>query len=144
MPTVSIAIAARPEDVVALLRQAEVYPRWIVGTRRIVDVEDGWPVPGTAFHHEVGVGPLRLRDRTRMVADEGERIVLDARAMPLGRARVELRVRAAEGGSSVELSEEPVGGPARFIPRLLLDPATRVRNQHSLERLRTIAEEGAG
>lgn len=140
MITVSLQTDAPPDAVLAVLHEAPRYADWVVGTRKIIGVDPAWPAPGSSFAHQVGLGPLHLSDRTTMVADDAGHVILDARAFPIGRARVEVRLTPTSRGTRIELGEEPVSGPARFVPRILLDPVTRRRNTISLERLRGLAE----
>ena len=138
-------IRARPEDVWAVLVDPHAYPDWVVGARRIRHVEDGWPRPGTAFHHEVGTWPLRVKDNTKVrELVEPTRLVLEARARPAGVAAVTvlLEDRGAEG-THVVLLEEPIGGPAKLVPKPVMDALTHARNAESLRRLRRVVEERA-
>ncbi len=126
-------IDAPPEDVFALWADGDRYADWVVGAKRIRTVEPNWPAPGSEFHHTVGAGPLTTQDKTvAREVEQGKRLVLDARARPLGRARVELIVRPDGTGSEVEMREELVG-PAPL--RLLVDPLIHLRNVEALRRL---------
>src|SRR5690606_1626400 len=73
MTTVETTIAAPRADVWAALVDVRTYPTWLVGARRVRSVDDGWPEPGQAFHHVVGVGPITIADATRSVAVDPER-----------------------------------------------------------------------
>jgi|SRR5829696_1882081 len=130
-----------PERVWEVLADPRCYPRWVVGARRFRAADPGFPAPGTRFHHEVGLGPLRLQDHTEVLeAAPPHRIVLRAKARPLGTARVAIEVAADERGSRVTLVEEA----GDLATRLLFNPLThllvRGRNDESLRRLRDLAE----
>jgi uncharacterized protein YndB with AHSA1/START domain len=141
---VSLHIPHPPATVFAVLADPEAYPAWVVGAQRVRGVEGRWPQPGAAFHHAVGVWPLRLRDSTSVVESVPDRrLVLEARARPMGRARVELELRDLGGATEVSMREAPVSGPARLVPRPLLDPAIRRRNRTSLDRLRRLTDRRA-
>jgi uncharacterized protein YndB with AHSA1/START domain len=146
MPTNETDIPARPQEVWAVLTDAYAFPDWVVGARRIRAVEPGWPAPGAAFHHEVGPWPFRVKDNTKVrELVPHTRLVLEARARPAGVAivTVTLEDRGAEGTHLV-LTEEPCAGPATYVPRPLLEAATRARNAESLRRLRNLVEERRG
>ena len=137
-------VAAPPESVWAVLADPDCYPRWVVGAKHIRSVEGSWPDPGSKFHHAVGVGPLEVRDNTEAVlADAPTHIVLDARARPLGRARIDLSLEPAGGGTMVTMVEVPTSPAVVRALTPLLDPPTWARNRVSLRRLATLAESQA-
>lgn len=134
MTTVHATIAAPVEDVWDTLVDVRTYPQWLVGARRIRAVDDGWPAPGTAFHHEVGVGPIRIADRTRSVAvDERRRLELDVRARPAMHGTVTFELRPTPEGTEVTLEEHPIG-PYRLLAPVMA-PLILARNQASLQQL---------
>lgn len=140
MARTTVRIERPVEEVYELLLRAECYPAWVVGAKKVRGTSGGWPAPGAAFHHVVGVGPLAVADRTRIVAmDPPRRLVLDARAWPIGRARVELALTPL-GASATRLVmvEAVVSGPARLLPRPLRTPMIDVRNRVALRRLRRL------
>jgi uncharacterized protein YndB with AHSA1/START domain len=139
---VRLTIPRPRHEVYAVLSDPEAYPGWVVGAQRIRAADGEWPQPGAVFHHVVGVWPLRLRDSTEVVeAVPDTRLVLEARARPMGRARVDLELREQGDSTEVVMREAPTTGPGRFVPRLLLDPTIRRRNERSLDRLRRLVEE---
>jgi uncharacterized protein YndB with AHSA1/START domain len=116
------------------------YAYWVVGSKVIRDADDGWPAPGTRFHHTVGLGPLKVADHTESVeADEPRRLRLRAKGRPFGTATVTLELTPEHGGTTVTITESPDGV---FRP-LALAPAlhvfTRMRNAESLMRLEDLA-----
>lgn len=140
-----VDIAAPRAVVFDVLKDPAAYVRWVVGGRRLRDVDEGWPAPGTAFHHEVGVPPFLVRDYTRVLElVEGTRVVLEAKARPFGTANVAIEVAdAGPGRTRVVLDEVPLAGPVRLLPRAVFDAITKGRNTESLRRLKNIAEERA-
>lgn len=132
-------IPASREAVFAVMADAYTYPDWVVGAQRIRSVEGDWPDAGATFHHVVGVFPLRLRDSTSVVeVDAGKRLVLNARARPMGRAQVEFHLEDTPGGTRVRMVEFPVSGPATLAPSLAVEPSIRKRNHITLERLEDV------
>ena len=120
------------------------YADWVVGAKRVRAVDDRWPEPGSRFHHEVGVGPLSIRDSSKLLAIEPPRqVVLEVRAWPAGKARVTITISPKEGGSEVLIEEVPTGGPAKAIDSWPLRRLTMLRNVESLKRLRR-AVDGPG
>lgn len=130
------ALPHSPARVFAALATPETYPLWLVGCQQIRDVETGWPVPGTRFHHRVGLlWALTVADSTEVLeVDEPSRLVLEVRARPLGRGRVNFSLEAASDGTTVlTVDEVPIGPLGPLRP--LIDPLTARRNERSLARL---------
>lgn len=137
MGTVHATIDAPLTEVWETLVDVRTYPRWLIGALRIRSVDEGWPAPGTAFHHEVGLGgPFRIADRTRSDAVVPmERLVLDVRALPIvhGKVTFELHERAEGGDTEVTMEEHPIGLFRLLAP--LIAPLTLLRNRASLRHL---------
>ena len=107
-----------PEQVFAVLHDGWTYPVWVVGASRMRDVDAGWPAPGTTLHHSFGMWPLLIDDTTEAIEIEpGQRLVLEARGWPVGKARVEITVNAAANGSLVSIAEDVTDGPAQLVPQ---------------------------
>ena len=136
---------ATPQDVWDVLMDPESYGHWVVGSSHIRDADPDWPRVGSRFHHSVGMRPLTLSDHTIVLEiDPPRRLVLKAKARPLGTARVEMRLHPSGGGTQIVMLEDP-GDP---ISKLLFgNPLAhrllRWRNVESLRRLRRLAEERA-
>ncbi len=134
-------IDAPPERVFAVLADYRAYGEWVVGSRLMRGADPDFPAPGTRFYHQVGVGPLHLNDHTSVEQVEPpRRLVLRAKARPLGTAIVDLRLEPADGGTKVVMREDP-GDP---LTALIFMPLThllvRGRNVESLRRLKELAE----
>lgn len=132
-----------PERVWEALSDANSYGDWVVGSDTIRDADPHWPEPGSKFHHRVGVGPIKVNDHTEvMEADPTRRLVLHARARPLGTALVTLELTPKDGGTHVVM-HETAGDP---VSKLSINPLTDwlvdLRNEESLRRLKRIAETG--
>ena len=130
-----------PEQVFAILHDGWTYPVWVVGASRMRDVDDGWPAPGTKLHHSFGVWPLVLDDTTEALEFQpGRRLVLEARGWPVGKARVDIIVKADGDGSVVSIDEDVTDGPAKLVPEPVRIAGIDMRNRESLRRLAYLAE----
>jgi uncharacterized protein YndB with AHSA1/START domain len=133
-------IPVPPERVFAVLSDPDAYGHWVVGSDAIRDADSAWPAVGSRFHHRVGIGPLKVNDHTEVVAMEpARRLELQAKARPLGTAKVALDLERRGGGTMVTMVED-AGDP---LTRLLFNPIThffvRRRNDESLRRLERLA-----
>jgi NAD(P)-dependent dehydrogenase (short-subunit alcohol dehydrogenase family)/uncharacterized protein YndB with AHSA1/START domain len=142
MATNRVHIHASPEEVFAALSDPDCYPRWVVGAAGIRDSDEEFPAVGSRFHHKVGSWPVGVQDYTEVLElDPPNRIVLKAKARPLGTATIELELRESAGGTEVRMEEVPgdrmtslvVGNP-------VADTALRVRNAEALARLKRLVE----
>ena len=136
-------VQASPDEVFAVLADGWAYVDWVVGCQKIRAVDEGFPAVGTAFHHRVGlVGPLTVADNTEvLVAEPGRKIVLQARARPMGTARVTLELEPFGQGTRVTI-DETAGDMLTRLTSLnpLVDPLVKLRNVESLRRLKVLAE----
>lgn len=145
MSTITVTVDAPPEDVWEALVDVRTYPEWLIGARKIRSVDEGWPAPGTAFHHTVGLGgPLSISDRTVSEGSEPNRLLrLDVRAWPLVHAKVRFALKPAGGGrTEVEMEETPTGIHKLFAP--VMSPLAMGRNRASLEKLEDRVRERMG
>ena len=131
-----VMIEAPLAEVWDALLDVRAYPSWLVGAQKIRRVDDDWPVPGSAFHHEVGLGgPFTIADRTRCVEiDERRRLVLDVRARPVFHGTVTFDLVDHGGVTEVRMEEHPTGVFRLVTP--LITPITGARNRVSLDVLR--------
>jgi uncharacterized protein YndB with AHSA1/START domain len=130
-----------PEQVFAVLHDGWTYPVWVVGASRMRDVDQDWPAPGTRLHHSFGAWPLVIDDTTEVLEIEpDQRLVLEARGWPVGKARVAITVRADTDGSLVSIDEDVTDGPARLVPQPVRVAGIDVRNRETLRRLAYLAE----
>jgi hypothetical protein len=130
-----------PAQVFAVLHAGWTYPVWVVGASRMRDVDDGWPAPGTKLHHSFGVWPLVIDDNTEVLEIQpGQRLVLEARGWPVGKARVDITVKADGDGSLVSIDEDVTDGPAKLVPEPIRVAGIDIRNRETLRRLAYLAE----
>ena len=142
MATVHRTIEAPPAAVWAVLATPETYAEWVVGARRIRDADVSWPKAGAKLYHEVGVLPFTLRDSTSVFESEPERrLVLQARARPLGVARVVIDLEKEGTGRTLVRMGEWVDEPSLLrLTQPLLDPLIAARNRKALDRLEDLAQ----
>jgi uncharacterized protein YndB with AHSA1/START domain len=137
-----IHIDAPPERVFAVLADWRSYGDWVVGSRKIRGADPGFPAAGTRFHHQVGVGPLNLNDHTSVVeVDQPRKLILKAKARPLGTAIVDMEMRREAGGTRVYMREDPGDTLSAFVFQPLTHLLVRGRNVESLKRLKRLAED---
>jgi uncharacterized protein YndB with AHSA1/START domain len=134
-------IQASPDEVWRVLADGWLFPLWVVGATRMRDVDDTWPEPGSRAHHSVGVWPVVINDHTEVTeCTPGRLLTLRARAWPGGEADVILRIEGNGAGSQVEIEEDLVSGPGRFVPAPVRSLVLSIRNRESLRRLAWLAE----
>ena len=138
----SIRTEADPESVFAVLDDPCAYPRWVVGARRVRAVDPSWPAIGSRFHHALGSAATELHDSSKVLARVPPwLLILEVRFRPVGVARVELRMHThADGSTVITMEEQPISGPASWLPGFVTDPLLSARNTLSLRRLRREAE----
>jgi uncharacterized protein YndB with AHSA1/START domain len=137
-------LRATPERVWQLLADGRRYADWVVGASHVRKVEPAWPVVGSKIHHTIGVWPLHLRDTTAVEECEmGSRLVLEARARPFGRARVEIVLQEIPTGTRIVMTEGARSPSVARWSNLWLAPLIHVRNVEALRRLATLCEESA-
>lgn len=143
MATTHRRIDAPPERVFAVLADPESYADWVVGSDTIRDADATWPAVGARFYHRVGVGPFKVNDHTEVIELEPQRkLVLNARARPLGTARVSMLLEPRAGGTYVTMKETAGDALSHLGLNPLTDWIVHLRNVESLRRLQRIAETG--
>ena len=141
MATVSCSIKAPPNEVFAVLSDGWAYSNWVVGTSHVRAVEAEWPAVGSRLFHATGVWPVLLRDETEVAEiSPDDRLVVIARARPMGEARVEMTFAADPAGTRVTLIESPVKGFGRWIHNPLNEALLVRRNIEALARLTALVE----
>jgi hypothetical protein len=129
-------IDATPEAVFAVLSDAGSYDRWVVSAKDVRDADSSWPEPGSRLYHSVGVGPLVLKDSTKVILSVApRRLLLAARGRPFGVAHIDFELTHERTGTRVRLREW-VAKPWFFAAlNPVLDPLVRLRNAETLRRL---------
>jgi uncharacterized protein YndB with AHSA1/START domain len=130
-----------PQRVFAVLSDPQSYGHWVVGSKYIRGADPGFPAPGTRFHHAVGFGPLTVKDHTTVLeSSPPHRLVLKAKARPLGTAKVIMEIQPEGSGSRVTMVEDPGDALTKFVFNPLTHALVRGRNVESLRRLQELAE----
>jgi uncharacterized protein YndB with AHSA1/START domain len=138
-----MTIDAPPERVFAVLARPEAYADWVVGSDTIRDADPNWPATGSRFHHRVGIGPFKVNDHTEVIElDPPRKLVLHARARPLGTALVSLLLEPQGDGTRVTMHETAGDALSKLAINPLTDWLVHHRNVESLRRLKRIAESG--
>jgi len=137
-----VHIDATPEEVFAVLSNPYCYPEWVVGAAGIRDHDENFPEVGSRFHHKVGTWPVNLRDHTEVLeVDPPQRIVLQAKARPLGTATIAIDLRESSGGTELAMDEHPGDRLTTLVAgNPVADAALRVRNAEALARLKRLVE----
>jgi NAD(P)-dependent dehydrogenase (short-subunit alcohol dehydrogenase family)/uncharacterized protein YndB with AHSA1/START domain len=137
-----VHIDATPAEVFAVLSDPYRYPEWVVGAAGVRDHDEEFPAVGSRFHHKVGSWPVGLKDHTEVVeVDPPNRLVLKAKARPLGTATIELDMQESAGGTELRM-QETAGDrlTAAAIGNPVADTALRLRNAEALSRLKRLVE----
>jgi uncharacterized protein YndB with AHSA1/START domain len=143
MSTVHMKFDVSPQRVWEVLAEPTTYADWVVGSHSVRDADHDWPRVGSRLHHRVGVGPVNLADYTGVLeADPPNRLILHAKARPMGTARVELVVSRDGDGSLVTIVETAGDTLSALAINRLTFPLMEIRNVETLRRLKRIAETG--
>lgn len=136
-----IFIAAGVENVFDLLASPWTYAGWVVGSREVPSADEAWPAAGSQFEHVVGVPPLVIHDRTKVLsASPPRQLVLHARARPLPSARITFHLQPEGNGTRLTMIEDFENGLINLLARPMGHVAIRLRNRESLRRLKALAE----
>jgi uncharacterized protein YndB with AHSA1/START domain len=135
MVVVEKSMPARAQKVFDVISDPTTYPEWLTGAKRIRRVDRDFPRPASEFEHEVGAGPLTVKDTTEVEEIRANHMLeMVVRARPFLVARVRFEVFAESGPSShLRLSETPIGFYRLFA--VLINPLIKARNTRSLNRL---------
>jgi len=127
---------ATPEQIWAVLADPHSYDRWVVGAKDIREADGTWPEPGSKLQHTSGLGPLNLKDNTKVLESEPpRRLVLEARGRPVGIARVEIRLEPQGSATLVTMVEDAVRPAPAAVINATLNPLMHSRNVETLRRL---------
>lgn len=142
MATVELELSARPEDVFRVLANGWMYAHWVVGTKRVREVDGRFPRPGAGFEPELARGASAARRHTTCISViPPHRIILHAAAWPSGLAHVSILLRPLDSKHTrISIQEQPLHGLARAFALPGLRALVRWRNFEGLLRLRQLVE----
>ena len=141
MAEVTVQVAVPPSRVWETLADGWLYSAWVVGTSKIRAVDSDFPAPGTKIYHAVGLWPVLLEDETEVLESRPEqRLVLQARAWPMGEATVTLELVPTADGTAVRMIETPTKGPASWVNNPVAEKMLRHRMAECLNRLVPLVE----
>jgi NAD(P)-dependent dehydrogenase (short-subunit alcohol dehydrogenase family)/uncharacterized protein YndB with AHSA1/START domain len=137
-----VHIHASPQEVFAVLSDPECYPKWVVGAAGVRDSDESFPAVGSRFHHKVGSWPVGLKDHTEVTEiDPPGRIVMQAKARPLGTATIAIDLAESAGGTELTMEEVPGDRLTSLLAaNPVADTVLRVRNAEALTRLKRLVE----
>ncbi|CAL9340265.1 hypothetical protein SUDANB58_00253 [Streptomyces sp. enrichment culture] len=138
-------IKASPETVWSVIADGNRYAQWVVGTSESRPRRGQWPRLGAAITYEVSLGPVRLSNETvvrRCV--EGSVLELEAKAGPLGTARIAIELRSWGEHCLVIVDEHPLRGAGGTLHNAALEPLIQLRHRAMLARLARLCEAEAG
>jgi len=129
-----------PSQVWQVISDPYAYAQWVVGAKEIRAFEGEWPARGALLHHTVGTAIANMKDNTEVLdVDPMRRIKLRGRVRPLGLADITFLITEVDGRTSVTVEETVSGGPAKRIPKPVLDAMLKLRNAETLRRLENLA-----
>jgi uncharacterized protein YndB with AHSA1/START domain len=141
MAVVNVLIRRPPAQVWDVLADGHAYAEWVVGTRAIRAVDDGWPEVGTAIHYTVGLGPLTFRGKTIVRRLEpGRQLGLEADGGPLGTARIVIELLEWGDDTVVLLDEHPLRGTAYQLHNAISDAVLLLRGRPMVQNLARLVE----
>ncbi|MFD3625320.1 SRPBCC family protein [Streptomyces sp. DSM 116494] len=137
-------VKASPRSVWAVLEDGTRYADWVVGTSSSEPVRGHWPQLGSAIAYEIRLGPVSLCNETvvrRCVP--GEVLELEAKAGPLGTARIAIEVHTWGDHTLVKVDEHPLRGAGGRVHNAAVEALIQIRHRAMLARLAAICETDA-
>ncbi|MDI9835403.1 SRPBCC family protein [Streptomyces sp. KAU_LT] len=130
-----------PSAVWDVLEDGSRYAEWVVGTARSEPVRGQWPQEGAAIRYEIRIGPARLANETVVRRyEEGRLLELEAKAGPLGTARISIEVRPWGEKTLVIVDEHPLQGAGGMLHNAGFEALIQLRHRTMLARLARICE----
>ncbi|MFH8447891.1 SRPBCC family protein [Streptomyces fungicidicus] len=134
-------IGTSPRSVWAVLADGTRYAEWVVGTASSRPVRGHWPELGSAIGFEVRLGPVSLSNETVVRRCEpGEALELEAKAGPLGTARIAIELRPWGDQCLVFVDEHPLRGAGGTVHNVAVEALIQIRHRTMLARLAKICE----
>ncbi|MBV1939019.1 SRPBCC family protein [Streptomyces sp. BV286] len=138
-------IKKSPREVWAVLADGTRYADWVVGTASSYPVRGQWPKVDAAIAYEVRVGFYGFTNETVVRAcDEGRELELEAKAGPLGTARIAIELRPWGEDTLVVIDEHPLRGVGGTLHNVGVEALIQLRHRTMLKRLADVCEHGRG
>ncbi|MFF9268154.1 SRPBCC family protein [Streptomyces rochei] len=138
-------IQASPQAVWDVLADGDRYVEWVVGPSDVTPQSGRWPQVGATIAYEIRLGPVRLNNESvvrRFVA--GSELEIEAKAGPLGTARIAIELRPWGEQCLVIVDEHPLRGPGGLLHNVGVEALIQVRHRAMLARLAKLCEAGDG
>ncbi|WP_037679146.1 SRPBCC family protein [Streptomyces albus] len=130
-----------PEAVWAVLCDGEKYEQWVIGTDETEEIDARWPAPGSEIRYTVRLGRWTFQGRTVVrISERNERLELEAKAGPLGSARIAIELRPWGGDCLVIVDEHPLTGPGARLHGMATEAFLQLRHRRMLHRLARVVE----
>jgi Polyketide cyclase / dehydrase and lipid transport len=140
MAELNILAEATPDRVWAVLADGYRYDDWVVGTKDVVGVDATWPAVGSRLRFRFGFGPLTFDgDTVVRICEPRERLELEAHAMPIGTARIAIRLVPWADETLVFIDEHPLRGPGARVHNAVSEVVLRLRLGQMLRNLARLA-----
>ncbi|MFE9773244.1 SRPBCC family protein [Streptomyces sp. NPDC005931] len=134
-------IRTSPRDVWAVLADGNRYADWVVGTSESEPVRGQWPRLGSAIRYQVPLGPWKVSNETVVRRClEGEALELEAKAGPLGTARIAIEIRPWGDDCLVVVDEHPLRGAGGLMHNVAVEALIQLRHRTMLARLARLCE----
>ncbi|CAL9618802.1 SRPBCC family protein [Streptomyces sp. enrichment culture] len=137
-------IKTDPRTVWEVLSDGSRYAEWVVGTATTEPERGRWPELGSAIRYQVRLGPLSLTNRTVVRRCEpGNDLELEAKAGPLGSARIAIALKPWGDHTLVVVDEHPLRGMGGALHNTAVEALIQLRHRSMLSRLADVCEEVA-
>jgi uncharacterized protein YndB with AHSA1/START domain len=140
MAELNVLAKTTPDQVWRVLADGYLYDEWVVGTKEVVGVDRAWPAVGARLRYRFGVGPLNFDgDTVVRICEPRERLELEAHAMPIGTARIAIRLLPWADETLVFIDEHPLRGPGARVHNAVSEVVMRLRLGQMLRNLARLA-----
>lgn len=130
-----------PEAVWAVLKDPSRFGQWVVGPSESRPCDGAWPAVGSRLEYTLSIGPWTLRGETVSRRFEEPRYLeLEAKAGPLGTARIAFDIRPWGDHTLIVLDEHPLRGLGGAVHQSALDALIQLRHRRMLPRLAKLVE----
>jgi hypothetical protein len=142
--TVSIQIAAAPEDVWKMVMDPARLDDWVTIHRRLVHADDGPPRVGYEMDQQIHLRGVSLEVHWKLIAcDSCRHAVWEGHGPARSRARTEYILNAREDGTHFDYRNEfhpPLGPFGAMVSRALVGGIPEREAKRTLDRLRAHLE----